>query len=69
MTIKDFATSIAKASGSVIEFADPSEIEKAGYSKVKRSVLSNDKLRYLGWIPNKNRNAIVETIKILEKEC
>ena len=45
------------------------KLKKQVIQKSKRSVLSNDKLRYLGWIPNKNRNAIVETIKILEKEC
>lgn len=49
MTIQALAQQIAEAGGCQVVFRDPSEIERTGYSKVKRAVLNADRLKRLGW--------------------
>lgn len=49
MTIRVLAQQIAKAGSCQVVFRNPSEIERAGYSKVKRAVLNADRLERLGW--------------------
>ena len=50
-TIRQFADTIASASGIRVVFENPEEIEKAGYSVISRCILNSDKLVNLGWKP------------------
>lgn len=66
MTIREFAQRVAKSAGVQCCFADPNDIEAAGYSVINRAVLSSDKLNGLGWYPHYGiRDGIPETIDIL----
>ena len=44
----------------------PSELERAGYSKVRRAVLDASQIEALGWHPQK-ANAIEETVNVLRE--
>ena len=47
--ISDLAECLAKVSGVSISYAESSEIEKSGYTKMTNSSLCSDKLQRLGW--------------------
>ncbi len=49
VTILQLAETIARLSGRKVVFEQPEDAEKAGYSKVSRSVLNAQKLEALGW--------------------
>lgn len=49
ITIKALAEMIAKIGGKNVVFRLPDEIEKQGFSVVKKAVFSTEKIRTLGW--------------------
>lgn len=51
ITIKELAETIAELAGRKVVIEMPSNIEKAGYNVVKKSVFSTTKLQSLGWNP------------------
>lgn len=66
MTIRRFAEEVAKAGNTKVIYENPSDLELAGYSKVKRAVLGTDKLRALGWTPHSEERSKIEmTVQIL----
>lgn len=67
MTIREFANKVAIISNCEVEFKVPNNIEKEGYSKVRRAVLNSNKLEKLGWKLDENTNKIYETIEILKE--
>ena len=50
-TIREFAQTMAEAFDVRVVFDIPHEVEKAGYSRMKREVLNAQKLYDLGWKP------------------
>ena len=47
--LRDFANSCAAAGGMSLIAGEPTEAEKAGYSKITKAVMNTDKLLSLGW--------------------
>lgn len=69
MTIRAFAEKAGEAGACRVSIEAPSELEAAGYSRIKRSVLSSEKLGKLGWTPSDDENSkIKETVRILRGE-
>lgn len=51
VSIREYAETLAKISGTELRFELPKEEEKRGFSKVPRAVLNPEKLMKLGWAP------------------
>lgn len=66
MTIRDFAQKAADAGGCQVIFDVPSDLERAGYSRVSRAVLDSSRMEALGWSP-RVQAGIGETIDILRE--
>lgn len=64
ITIKELAEMIAGLAGRKVVIELPSNIEKAGYNVVKKSVFSTTKLQSLGWkpLPQSMKSKIKSTI-------
>lgn len=68
MTVRDFALTAAGAGDCQVVFENPSDLERKGYCKLSRQVLSAEKLLALGWTGQQNGfDPIDETIKILRE--
>lgn len=68
MKIRDFAQEVAKIANVDVIFENPSDIEASGYSKVSRAVLSEAKIRNLGWSPiYDDMHAIRDTYEALKE--
>lgn len=66
ISIKDLAQVIADYAGVQVVYEEPDEIEKNGYSNVKKSLMSAEKLIQLGWRPITHLpDGIFKTIKLL----
>lgn len=66
ISIKDLAQVIADYAGVQVVYEEPDEIEKNGYSNVKKSLMSAEKLIQLGWSPITHLpDGIFKTIKLL----
>lgn len=64
VTIRELAEMIAHIGGSKVVFDLPSEVERQGFSVIRKAVFDISKLEALGWIPQyKLQEALVETIK------
>lgn len=65
--LKEFAQACADISGNEVVFDLPSDVEKAGFSVAMQAILSNNKIKKLGFKPSYEFNdAISRTIKILK---
>lgn len=65
VTIKNLAETIAEIGGVEVVFDLPDDIEKQGFSVIKKAVFDTGKLRQLGWSPMYSlHEALVETVKI-----
>lgn len=51
VSIREYAKTLAKVSGTELRFELPKEEEKRGFSRVPRAVLNPEKLMKLGWAP------------------
>ncbi len=66
--LKDFAALCAKAARKKVVFDLPSEVEKAGFSVAMQAILSNERLKELGFTPHYLfEDAINRTLSILKK--
>lgn len=64
VTIRELAEMIADIGGMKVVFDVPSEVEKQGFTVIKKAVFNTDKLSELGWHPNwQLREALAETIR------
>lgn len=64
VTIRELAEAIAHIGGSKVVFDLPSEVERQGFSVIRKAVFDTSKLEALEWIPQyKLQEALVETIK------
>lgn len=64
VTISELAEMIAHIGGSKVVFDLPSEVERQGFSVIRKAVFDISKLEALEWIPQyKLQEALVETIK------
>ena len=65
VTIKELAETIAKIGGTKVVFDLPDDIEKQGFSVIKKAIFDTGKLRQLGWSPIFNLyDALAETIDL-----
>ena len=66
--LKDFAQLCAEINGKNVCFELPNDTEKKGFSIAVNAILSNDKLRSIGFTPRYDMaNAISRTVEILRK--
>lgn len=66
LSLREIAEYISSLAGRKVVFELPSEIQAKGFLKVLRVVLTNDKLRTLGWTPKDDtRSGIKKTVEIL----
>ena len=69
ITIKDMAILVANSVNRKVIFEIPDDVEKSGYNVVKKSILSDKKIKDLGWNPKYDmKNGIESTIEILKNE-
>ena len=60
---------VANSVNRKVIFEIPDDVEKSGYNVVKKSILSDKKIKDLGWNPKYDmKNGIESTIKILKNE-
>lgn len=62
-TIREYAETLAKVYGVQVVFDIPDEIEKRGYSTMKKEVLNAKKLYALGWKPEYTLSMAMEDMK------
>lgn len=66
LSLRQITEYIAEISDRKVVFEIPDAIQSAGYSKVVKGVMLNDKLRALGWTPHDDtRSGVKKTIEIL----
>ncbi len=66
LSLRQIAEYIAGLAGKKVVFEIPDAVQSAGYSKVVKGVMLNDKLRALGWTPHDDtRSGVKKTIEIL----
>lgn len=64
VTIRELAETIASIGGGKVVFDLPSDVEKKGFSVIRKAVFDTSKLESLGWRPNYQlKEALIETIK------
>lgn len=64
VTICELAETIADIGGTKVVFDVPSEVEKQGFTVIKKAIFNTNKLSELGWQPRyKLREALEETIR------
>ena len=65
-SIKDLAETIASVCGKQVKYSLPSSSESKGYNRVTRSILTTERIKYLGWTPRFNlHDGIVDSINDL----
>ncbi len=67
LSLRQIAEYISSLAGRKVVFTLPSETQVKGFSKAVNAVMSNDKLRALGWSPKDDtRSGVRKTIEILK---
>jgi len=67
LTLGEIAKYVSSLCGTKVIFELPSETQAKGFSKAVRSILTNDKLRGLGWTPKDDtKSGVKKTIDILK---
>ena len=67
LSLREIAEYISLLAGRKVVFEFPSEAQAKGFSKAINAIMSNDKLRGLGWTPKDDtRSGVAKTIKILK---
>lgn len=65
--LKDFAQMCAECIGKNVVFDLPPEVERKGYSMAMRAILTNDRIKSIGFIPMyEMKDAVSRTIEILK---
>lgn len=66
LSLREIAEYISTLAGRNVVFELPSEIQARGFSKAPAAILTNDKLRGLGWSPKDDtRSGVKKTVEIL----
>lgn len=67
LSLREIAEYVSSLAGKKVIFELPSELQAKGFLKVLKVVLSNDKLRSLGWTPKDDtRSGVKKTVEILK---
>lgn len=67
LSLREIAEYVSSLAGKKVIFELPSELQAKGFLKVLKVVLSNDKLRTLGWTPKDDtRSGVRKTVEILK---
>ena len=67
LTLKEIAEYISELCGTKVIFELPSEIQARGFSNAARAVLTNDKLRGLGWTSKDDiKSGVKKTLEIVK---
>ncbi|MBE8955064.1 MAG: NAD-dependent epimerase/dehydratase family protein [Quinella sp. 2Q5] len=67
MSLREIAEYISSIAGRKVVFELPSETQAKGFSKAVNAILTNDKLRGLGWAPKDDtRSGVRKTVEILK---
>ena len=67
LTLREIAEYISEISGTKVIFELPDKIQARGFSKSVRAILTNDKLRGLGWTSKDDtRSGVKKTIEIVK---
>ena len=67
LSLREIAEYISSLAGKKVVFELPSEIQARGFSVAPAAILTNDKLRALGWTPKDDtRSGVRKTIEILK---
>ena len=67
LSLRQIAEYISSLAGRKVVFELPSETQAKGFSKAVNAIMSNDKLRALGWIPKDDtRSGVKKTVEILK---
>ena len=65
--LKDFAQLCAESCGKKVVYELPSDVEQKGYSTALQAILSNERIKSIGFVPHYTmRDAIQRTIQILK---
>ena len=68
LSLREIAEYISSLAGKRVVFELPSETQAKGFSKAVNAVMSNDKLRALGWSPKDDtRSGVKKTVEILKE--
>lgn len=68
ITLKDLANLIADTCGTKVVFEIPDSLEASGYSTATKARLSGNKIKRLGWKPEKTiLTGIIRTLKIMKE--
>ena len=66
LSLREIAEYVSSLAGKKVVFELPDEMQARGFLKVLKVVLSNDKLRGLGWTPKDDtRSGVKKTVEIL----
>ena len=67
LSLREIAEYIAEIAGKKVIFELPTDTQRKGFSKSVRAVLTNEKLRDLGWTPKDDiKSGVKKTIEILK---
>ncbi len=67
LSLREIAEYISSLAGRKVVFELPSETQAKGFSKAPAAILTNDKLRGLGWSPKDDtRSGVKKTVEILK---
>lgn len=67
LSLREIAEYISSLAGKKVVFELPSETQAKGFSKAVNAIMSNDKLRTLGWLPKDDtRSGVKKTVEILK---
>lgn len=67
LSLREIAEYVSSLAGKKVIFQLPDEVQAKGFLKVLKVVLSNDKLRGLGWTPKDDtRSGVKKTVEILK---
>lgn len=66
LSLREVAEYVSSIAGRKVVFELPNETQAKGFSKAVNAILSNDKLRGLGWLPKDDtRSGVKKTVEIL----
>ncbi|MBQ6006881.1 MAG: NAD-dependent epimerase/dehydratase family protein [Selenomonadaceae bacterium] len=69
LSLREIAEYISSLAGKKVVFELPNELQAKGFSKAVNAIMSNDKLKALGWSPKDDtRSGVKKTVEILKSK-
>ena len=69
LSLREIAEYISSLAGKKVVFELPNELQAKGFSKAVNAIMSNDKLKNLGWSPKDDtRSGVKKTVEILKSK-